>query len=85
MFANTQSMLIETDKSREGNFSCSVNGRNNRVLLSYNRLSFVLVQIERIVLDRTHSLTLCVTNVLLRENARKQISHLYFFKFFDLV
>ena len=29
--------------------------------------------------------TLCVTNVLLRENARKQISHLYFFKFFDLV
>jgi hypothetical protein len=30
-------------------------------------------------------LTLCVTNVLLRENAREQISHLYFFKFFDLV
>ncbi len=29
--------------------------------------------------------TLCVTNVLLRENAREQISHLYFFKFFDLV
>jgi hypothetical protein len=30
-------------------------------------------------------LTLCVTNVLLLENAREQISHLYFFKFFDLV
>jgi hypothetical protein len=29
--------------------------------------------------------TLCVTNVLLRENAREQISHLYFFKFFDLL
>ncbi len=59
------------------------NGRNNRVLCSNNRLSFVLVQRKRMVLDK--KFTLCVTNVLLREKAREQISHLYFFKFFDLV
>lgn len=28
-------------------------------------------------------ITLCVTKVLLRENAREQISHLYFLTFFD--
>jgi hypothetical protein len=88
MFVNTKSMLIEMDKLLRENFSCSVNGRNNRVLFSDNRLSFVLVKIERIVLDkisRFFFFTLCVTNVLLLENAREQISHLYFFKFFDFV
>jgi hypothetical protein len=48
-----------------------------------------LVKIKRIVLDKIcfffFCFTLCVTNVLLLENAREQISHLYFFKFFDLV
>jgi len=43
-----------------------------------------LVKIKRIVLDKIF-FTLCVTSVLLRENAREQISHLYFFKFFDFV
>lgn len=49
-----------------------------------SRFMFVLVKISLIRLD-VSLLTLCVTNVLLREKAREQISHLYFFKFFDLV
>ena len=82
-------MLIEMDKSRKGNIA--VNGRNNRALfflflslLIHCRFIFVLVKILSMRLD-VHLLTLCVTNVLLREKAREQISHLYFFKFFDLV
>lgn len=54
------------------------------MLFLLSRLIFVLVKIPRIRLD-VSLLTLCVTNVLLRENAREQISHLYFFKFFDFV